>query len=77
VNRVKPKPDVAATELAASTRRLSEILFAALTALSGKGDVEAACRFAGQAYMTLRKADPLTARRFDVLLHRLTPKLKP
>ncbi len=57
------------------TRRLAEILLASITALAGAGDVEAACRFAGQACVALRRADPRIARRFDVLLHRLSPKL--
>ncbi len=58
------------------TKRLSEILLATITALAGMGEVEAACRFAGQACVALRSADPATARRFDALLHRLTPRLK-
>ena len=55
--------------------RLAEILHASLTALAAAGEVEAACRLAGQACVALRGVDPTTARRFDVLLHRLTPKL--
>jgi hypothetical protein len=35
----------------------------------------AACRLAGQACMALRSMDQAGARRFDALLHRLTPKL--
>lgn len=64
------------TKSAVLTTRLSEILLAAITALAGMGEVETACRFAGQACVALRSADPATARRFDVLLHRLTPRLK-
>lgn len=56
-------------------RPLSEILLASITALSGAGEVEAACRLAGQACVTLRTTDPAAARRFDALLHRLTPML--
>ena len=56
--------------------RLSEILLASITALAGAGEVERACRFAGQACVALRNIDPAHARRFDVLLHRLTPTLK-
>lgn len=55
--------------------RLSEILLASLTSLAAAGEVEAACRLAGQAFMALRIADQVAARRFDALLHRLTPKL--
>ena len=56
-------------------RSLSEILLEGLTALAEVGEVEKACRLAGQACVALRNADPAAARRFDVLLHRLTPKL--
>lgn len=57
------------------TKRLSEILLASVTALAGAGEVEAACRLAGQAYVALRRSEPGAARRFDALLHRLTPLL--
>jgi hypothetical protein len=56
-------------------RRIPEILLASLSALAAVGDVENACRLAGQACVALRGADPAVARRFDILLHRLTPKL--
>jgi len=56
-------------------RRLSEILLASITALAGAGEVEAACRLAGQACVALRCSEPDAARRFDALLHRLTPML--
>ena len=69
--------DSQATDVtSASTKRLSEILLATITALVDTGEVESACRFAGQACVALRSADPATARRFDALLHRLTPRLK-
>ena len=55
--------------------RLLEILLASITALAGAGEVEAACRLAGEACMALRRTDPAAARRFDALLHRLTPLL--
>ncbi|MGH9770575.1 MAG: hypothetical protein ACRD4Q_02565 [Candidatus Acidiferrales bacterium] len=58
------------------TGRLSEILLASVAALAGVGEVEAACRLAGQACVALRIADPAMAHRFDALLHRLTPTLK-
>ncbi len=64
-----------ATDISVPTRRLSEILLASITALAGAGDAEAACRFAGQACVTLRRTDPAIARRFDALLHRLSPSL--
>lgn len=56
--------------------RLSEILLTSIAALAGAGEVERACRLAGQACVALRNIDPAHARRFDVLLHRLTPTLK-
>lgn len=57
------------------TKRLSEILLASITALAGAGEVEAACRLAGQACVVLRCSEPGAAGRFDALLHRLTPTL--
>ena len=64
-----------AADCCAATRRLSEILLESVTALAGAGEVETACRLAGQACVALRATDSTGARRFDVLLHRLTPKL--
>jgi hypothetical protein len=59
-----------------STNQLSEILLDSIAALANAGEIEMACRFAGRACVSLRLVDPATARRFDVLLHRLTPTLK-
>ena len=72
----KGAPSAAGIEDPALATRLSEILLASITALAGAGEVESACRLAGQACVALRKTDPTRARRFDVLLHRLTPTLK-
>jgi hypothetical protein len=58
------------------TKRLAEIVLETITALAGAGEIEAACRFAGQACVAMRHADPATARPFDALLHRLTSRLK-
>lgn len=55
--------------------RVPEILLASVTALAAAGEVETACRLAGRACVALRATDPAAARRFDALLHRLTPKL--
>lgn len=55
--------------------RLADILLASLTSLAAAGEVEATCRLAGRAYMALQDTDRKAARRFDVLLHRLIPKL--
>lgn len=62
--------------ISVATKRLSEILLETITSLASTGEIEAACRFAGHACVVLRRADPVTARRFDALLHRLTPRLK-
>ena len=59
----------------AASARIPEILLTSLKALAATGEVEHACRLAGQACMALRGTDPAAAHRFDVLLHRLTPKL--
>jgi hypothetical protein len=55
--------------------RLTDILLTSLRALAEAGEVDAACRLAGQACVALRASDPAGARRFDVLLHRLTRNL--
>ena len=55
--------------------RIVEILLASITALAAAGEVEKACRMAGEACVSLRGSDPAAARRFDVLLHRLTRDL--
>jgi hypothetical protein len=54
---------------------LCDILLASLKAMADCGQTEAACRLAGRACVLLRHPRPDIARRFDVLLHRLTPKL--
>lgn len=59
-----------------ATSRLSEILLTSIAALAAAGEVDQACRLAGRACVALRGADPAASRRFDVLLHRLTPKLE-
>jgi hypothetical protein len=51
------------------------ILLDSLRALADAGEVETACRLAGRACVKLRHSQPALARRFDVLLHRLTPRL--
>lgn len=61
-----------APDVSVAVKRLCEILLASITALAAAGEVEQACRRAGEAYVTLRQADPAAARRFDVLLHRMT-----
>ena len=51
---------------------LAEILLESTAALAACGKVEQACRLAGRAYVALRRTDPAMARRFDVLLHRIS-----
>ncbi|MGB3646611.1 MAG: hypothetical protein WBA15_19265 [Mesorhizobium sp.] len=57
------------------TEAVCVVLLDGLRALADAGEVEVAGRLAGRACVTLRHARPVLARRFDVLLHRLTPKL--
>lgn len=66
-NETIQKPD--------TTDSLSSVLLASLYALAEAGETEAACRFAGRACAILRRTSPIAARRFNVLLHRLTPRL--
>jgi hypothetical protein len=75
VNDSTPLKGVTSPVASSHISSLSEILLASITALATAGDVEKACRLAGQACVALRASDPAAARRFDVLLHRLTPKL--
>lgn len=58
-----------------TTDSLSGVLLASLYTLAEAGEAEAACRFAGRACAILRRTSPTSARRFNVLLHRLTPRL--
>ncbi|HET7411164.1 MAG TPA: hypothetical protein VFJ18_00765 [Pararhizobium sp.] len=57
------------------TLELTGLLVTSLEALAAVGEVDTACRVAGRACVLLRSADPRAARRFNALLHRLTPKL--
>lgn len=59
----------------AALDQVAGILQRGLAALAETGEVDAACRLAGEAYAALWRGDPANARRFNVLLHRLTPKL--
>jgi hypothetical protein len=53
------------------------LLFDALQKLADAGEVDAACRIAGNACVILRHTAPRDERRFNALLHRLTPRLGP
>jgi len=74
-NQSNARAEPAAADPDASTRKLIDLLITSLGALAAAGEVEASCRLAGQACVALRHSDPKAARRFDVLLHRLSPKL--
>lgn len=56
---------------------LADLLVRGLTALAEAGETDAACRLAGQACALLRTGEPKEWRKFNVLLHRLTPRLPP
>jgi hypothetical protein len=53
------------------SERLVEILIASLQQLAIAGDVEGACRLAGQAYAATRLTNSHAEHRFNALLHRL------
>jgi hypothetical protein len=56
----------------AAPAALSDVLLSSLEALAATGNVDAACRLAGQACAALRKNDPQGWRKFNALLHRLS-----
>lgn len=69
------RENVGAQAASAPPSPIVDLLLGSLAALAKAGDAETACRMAGQACVTLRRTDPAAARRFDVLLHRMTPAL--
>jgi hypothetical protein len=52
---------------------LSDVLVESLQLMAQAGDADAACRLAGRACAVLRHDHPAQWRRFNVLLHRLSP----
>ncbi len=54
---------------------LSALLLKSLEELAAAGNVEMACRLAGQACMVLRRSDCNAEHRFNALLHRLARRL--
>jgi hypothetical protein len=58
------------------TVALADLLVASIEALAGAGEVEAACRQAGQACAVLRRTDPGQWRKFNALLHRLSRRVR-
>lgn len=52
---------------------LDALLIESLEALAAAGQPDAACRFAGRACAVLRDVDSRQWRKFNVLLHRLSP----
>jgi len=59
------------TRAQAPARDLVSLLLVSLEQLAGAGEVESACRLAGQACALLRHDDEQAAQRFNSLLHRL------
>ena len=53
-------------------RDLVSLLLVSLEQLAAAGEAEAACRLAGQVCALLRRDDPQSTQRFNVLLHRLS-----
>lgn len=72
---VTPGAAATAAPVSPAQSMVPEILLESLVALVEAGEIERACRLAGRACSALRKADPGAARRFDVFLHRTTPRL--
>jgi hypothetical protein len=58
-----------------SPDRLPDILLRSLKLLADTGEVDQACRLAGEACVALRKVDHHSAQRFNALLHRLSRKV--
>ncbi|GIK34988.1 MAG: hypothetical protein AMXMBFR45_20350 [Gammaproteobacteria bacterium] len=56
----------------ASRTTLDDLLLASLSALAAAGEVEQACRLAGQACALHRSSDARAWNRFNSLLHRLS-----
>ena len=52
---------------------LTDVLVESLQLVARAGDADAACRLAGRACAALRHDHPVQWRRFNVLLHRLSP----
>lgn len=69
-----PAPQSAAAP-ARGPDAIAALLLSSLDELAAAGNVETACRLAGRACVALRRSDPAAARRFDVLLHRLSRRL--
>ncbi len=67
------RPAIATGETA--TARLADILVASLKQLAQAGQADAACRLAGRACAVLRGNDPAQWRKFNALLHRLSPSV--
>jgi hypothetical protein len=54
---------------------LIDVLVSSLEALAATGQVDEACRLAGRACAALRGRNPTGWRRFNVFLHRMSPRL--
>lgn len=71
LDHTAPEPSVS------PERQVALLLLDALQKLADAGEVDAACRIAGRACVILRGGSPGSERRFNALLHRLTPRLDP
>jgi hypothetical protein len=60
---------------AAAPKDLVGVFLDTLRTLAAAGQVEQACRLAGQACAATRVSDPATCHRINLLLHGLTKKL--
>lgn len=65
------------TEPTAKPKDLIGLLVTSLEKLAAAGEVDAACRLAGEACAVLRPTDPRGTQRFNALLHRLTRPPRP
>jgi len=72
---IAPKP--VSTSLTTPEEQLVGLLLDALQKLADTGEVDVACRIAGQACAALRRRDAKSEHRFNALLHRLVRKLEP
>ncbi|MCB1495367.1 MAG: hypothetical protein KDJ86_06255 [Bauldia sp.] len=75
MNATSRRPIAAQDDPAGPAFPIADLLLESLQLLARGGQPEDACRLAGRGYALLRRSQPDVARRFDVFLHRLTPRL--
>lgn len=71
MSRLVHPPPRAKSRSTPDIEKLVELLSASLQRLAAAGDVEGACRLAGQACAAVRLTNPVAEHRFNALLHRL------